>query len=589
MKRFVSAFLLTGCLLCSAGAAQVGTIDNHYPGDTEAQAQMLYDLGLFKGTDKGFELEKSMTRAEAAVMLTRLLGAEQTALRGAWKHPFADVPQWADKYVGWLYQNGLTKGVSATRYGAERAVTCAQYSIFMERATGYTDSETYTDFATKDEVQDTDAEGFVRGDAVSLSARLLEQPYFENNSTDGRSVAEKLVGDGVFTADRLKTAAWDVLPRYYFKDYQNDAAGRQIAEPFVCQIAGVTVAQCPEEKVTGLTGISTDRLVRSADSVPDCIIYRMDSKTMAATPVLTLPHDSFVQYLGRAGETDYLLVDDKRAETQSLYAVRGNTASVALENLTQAQSSEAMHTVSQCARGCIFRTDDNTAYRLTETGAERLNLSAGSCRVTEDGMILTENRMADKTVLTAYDWNGRQTDRYTIPNGYQSNDAEVAAHFAPQLFGSNGTLLWGTAGLYRAEDGHLRQVTAAPVIALQQDTDGAVYAVSCDASERLEYYAAAAAYQAGDRILRIDSDGTVTTLVTLPDTQIDELVSVKNGRVRFRAAVQASVEGLGHFTYALENGRVTVQSATDTMVYEYGADAVRNEQKRIDALLKQSD
>ena len=54
MKKFVSACLMAGLLTCAAGAAQVGTIDNNYPGDTEAQAQMLYDLGLFKGTDKGF-------------------------------------------------------------------------------------------------------------------------------------------------------------------------------------------------------------------------------------------------------------------------------------------------------------------------------------------------------------------------------------------------------------------------------------------------------------------------------------------------------------------------------------------------------
>lgn len=92
MKKFVSACLMAGLLTCAAGAAQVGTINNNYPGDTEAQAQMLYDLGLFKGTDKGFALEKSMTRAEASVMLTRLLGAEKTALAGNWKHPFTDVP-----------------------------------------------------------------------------------------------------------------------------------------------------------------------------------------------------------------------------------------------------------------------------------------------------------------------------------------------------------------------------------------------------------------------------------------------------------------------------------------------------------------
>ena len=72
MKKFVSACLMAGLLTCAAGAAQVGTINNNYPGDTEAQAQMLYDLGLFKGTDKGFALEKSMTRAEASVMLTQM-------------------------------------------------------------------------------------------------------------------------------------------------------------------------------------------------------------------------------------------------------------------------------------------------------------------------------------------------------------------------------------------------------------------------------------------------------------------------------------------------------------------------------------
>ena len=76
-----------------------------------------------------------MTRAEASVMLTRLLGAEKTALAGNWKHPFTDVPQWADKYVGWLYQNGLTKGVSATLYGSQRNVTCDQYCIFSDPGT----------------------------------------------------------------------------------------------------------------------------------------------------------------------------------------------------------------------------------------------------------------------------------------------------------------------------------------------------------------------------------------------------------------------------------------------------------------------
>lgn len=583
MKKFVSACLMAGLLTCAAGAAQVGTIDNNYPGDTEAQAQMLYDLGLFKGTDKGFALEKSMTRAEASVMLTRLLGAEKTALAGNWKHPFIDVPQWADKYVGWLYQNGLTKGVSATLYGSQRNVTCGQYCIFLTRAHLDADSYQGTAFVDNDEVRQTDEEGFIRGDAVSLSARLLSTNYAKNGDESDRSVAEKLIDDGVFTAEQFKNAAWDVLPRDYSNDYQYDGKWNLIASPFVCQIADVTVAQCPIDGVQPVSG--TDRYAQSDMKQSNFILYRMDSKTMKLTQVLSLPQESSVEYLGRAGETDYLLVYDRKTETYSLCSVHGDTVKTEL-TLTEAQQ-QAAHTVYQSARGCIICTDETTGYKLTETGVEPLGVAAGICRMTDNGMTVTQNCTADETVLTAYNWNGQKTDSYTISNAYQSDDAEVRKHCAPRIIGSDGALLWGTAGLYREENGRLVQVTDSPVISVKQDADGAYYAVSCDKSERLEYYAWAAAYQAGDRIVRIDSDDTVTTLVVLADTKIDELVSAQNGKVRFKAALPADGHGAGHFAYVLESGRVTVRSATDNIFYEYGTDAMQNEQTRIDKLLHQ--
>ena len=583
MKKFVSACLMAGLLTCAAGAVQVGTIDNNYPGDTEAQAQMLYDLGLFKGTDKGFALEKSMTRAEASVMLTRLLGAEKTALAGNWKHPFTDVPQWADKYVGWLYQNGLTKGVSATLYGSQRNVTCGQYCIFLTRAHLDADSYQGTAFVDNDEVRQTDEEGFIRGDAVSLSARLLSTNYAKNGDESERSVAEKLIDDGVFTAEQFKNAAWDVLPRDYGNDYQYDGKWNLIASPFVCRIADVTVAQCPIDGVQPVSG--TDRYAQSDMEQSDFILYRMDSKTMKLTQVLSLPQESSVEYLGRAGETDYLLVYERKTETYSLCSVHGDTVKTEL-TLTEAQQ-QAARTVYQSARGCIICTDEATGYKLTETGVEPLGVAAGICRLTDNGMTVTQNCTADETVLTAYNWNGQKTDSYTISNAYQSDDAEVRKHCAPRIIGSDGALLWGTAGLYREENGRLVQVTDSPVISVKQDADGAYYAVSCDKSERLEYYAWAAAYQAGDRIVRIDSDDTVTTLVVLADTKIDELVSAQNGKVRFKAALPADGHGAGHFAYVLESGRVTVRSATDNIFYEYGTDAMQNEQTRIDKLLHQ--
>ena len=581
MKKFVSACLMAGLLTCVAGAAQVGTIDNHYPGDTEAQAQMLYDLGLFKGTDKGFALEKSMTRAEASVMLTRLLGAEKTALAGNWKHPFTDVPQWADKYVGWLYQNGLTKGVSATKYGSQRNVTCDQYCIFLTRAHLDADSYQGTGFVDNDEVRQTDEEGFIRGDAVSLSARLLSTNYAKNGDESGRSVAEKLIGDGVFTVEQFKNAAWDVLPRDYGNDYQYDGKWNLIASPFVCQIAYVTVAQCPIDGVQPVSG--TDRYAQSDMEQSDLTLYRMDSKTMALTQVLSLPKESSVEYLGSAGETDYLLVHDRKTETYSLCSVHGDTVKTEL-TLTEAQQ-QAARTVYRCARGCIICTDDTTGYKLTETGAEPFDRAAGICQLTEDGMIITQNCTADETVLTAYDWNGRKTDSYTIANAYQSDNTGVREHFAPQIFGSDGALFWGTAGLYREENGRLLQLTDSPVISVKQDADGIYYAVSCDKSERLEYYTYGIGYMAGDMLVRIAPDGTQTTLAVLDDMMLDEIKAVKNGAVRFTIAVRTEGHGSGYYTCLLKDGNITVRSATDDVFYIWGDDALENEQEKIDNLI----
>ncbi len=68
----------------------------------ENEAVMLQDLGLFKGTNNGFELERQPNRAEAGVMLIRMLSKEAVALSEDNDHPFDDVPKWASPYVGYM-------------------------------------------------------------------------------------------------------------------------------------------------------------------------------------------------------------------------------------------------------------------------------------------------------------------------------------------------------------------------------------------------------------------------------------------------------------------------------------------------------
>ena len=394
-------------------------------------------------------------------------------------------------------------------------------------------------------------------------------------------MAKKLIDNGVFTAEQFKNAAWDVLPRDYSNDYQYDGKWNLIASPFVCQIADVTVAQCPIDGVQPVSG--TDRYAQSDMRQSDLILYRMDSKTMALTQVLSLPKESSVEYLGRAGETDYLLVYDRKTETYSLCSVHGDTVKNEL-TLTEAQQ-QAAHTVYQSARGCIICTDETTGYKLTETGVEPLGVAAGICRLTDSGMTVTQNCTADETVLTAYNWDGQKTDSYTISNAYQSDDAEVRKHCAPQIIGSDGALIWGTAGLYREENGRLVQVTDSPVISVKQDADGAYYAVSCDKSERTEYYSDGIGYMAGDMLVRIAPDGTQTTLATLDDILIDEVRTVKSGAVRFTIAIPTEGHRSGHYTCLLKDGNITVRSATDDVFYIWGNDALENEQEKIDKII----
>ena len=136
MKRRILAVVLMLTLTISTLVLPVGARDL---GCAETAAQCLKELGLFRGvSETNFDLERAPSRLEALVMLIRVLGQEQQALRSTWAHPFTDVPAWADPYVGFAYENGLTNGISASLFGMQDA-DAATYLTFMLRALGYSD------------------------------------------------------------------------------------------------------------------------------------------------------------------------------------------------------------------------------------------------------------------------------------------------------------------------------------------------------------------------------------------------------------------------------------------------------------------
>ena len=114
-----------------------------------AAADALNALGLFGGVgtnadgSTNYDLDRAPTRHEAVTMLVRLLGKETEAMSKTWRTPLTDVDDWAQPYVGYAYNNGLTTGISATAFGGNQSVTAAQYLTFVLRALGYVSGEDF--------------------------------------------------------------------------------------------------------------------------------------------------------------------------------------------------------------------------------------------------------------------------------------------------------------------------------------------------------------------------------------------------------------------------------------------------------------
>ena len=108
-------------------------------------AEALYALGLVGGYGKNadgsvnFALGDKLTRAQAFVLVVRFIGAEKDATANVQKHPFADVPAWANPYIGYVYANGITKGVSETKFDPDTEVSEAAFLTIMLRVLGYDD------------------------------------------------------------------------------------------------------------------------------------------------------------------------------------------------------------------------------------------------------------------------------------------------------------------------------------------------------------------------------------------------------------------------------------------------------------------
>ena len=204
MKKHLVSVIAVVCMLMTSAFAltreQINTAD------------ALNYLGLFNGTDEGYQYNVQLKRSDGITLLVRLLGKEADAANGKYSHPFTDVADWLDPYVAYAYNAGYTTGTAATTYGSDKTMSRAEFYTVVLRALGYTDAGETPDFTWADAAafgksigltdSDMSREKFSRADAIEVFWKALDLQL----KGESRTLCDKLLADGVFTAAELAEA-----------------------------------------------------------------------------------------------------------------------------------------------------------------------------------------------------------------------------------------------------------------------------------------------------------------------------------------------------------------------------------------------
>ena len=143
IKRVLSlalaAVMLMGMMVIGAGAANVEYTDAESIENAEA-VELLTALDVLGGyPDGSFKPEGTLTRAEAAAVICRImLGADVAESLSAGTAPFADVKatNWAAGYIAYLKNLGVVSGIGNNKFNPQGTVTVGEFAKMLLGAAG---------------------------------------------------------------------------------------------------------------------------------------------------------------------------------------------------------------------------------------------------------------------------------------------------------------------------------------------------------------------------------------------------------------------------------------------------------------------
>ena len=140
LRKLISAALVLAMLLTSASIGALAYSDVDESSSVSEAVGILSNLKIFTGFEDGtFRLNDTVTRAQMAAIVCRMLGYESQAESSSGSTVFTDVPanHWASGYINVAQQMGIINGYGGGLFGPEDKVTYEQAVKMVVCALGY--------------------------------------------------------------------------------------------------------------------------------------------------------------------------------------------------------------------------------------------------------------------------------------------------------------------------------------------------------------------------------------------------------------------------------------------------------------------
>lgn len=395
--------------VCVGAAAAAMLTASAFAANYTNCADSLHEMGLFQGTQNGYDLDRTPTRAEASVMLVRLLGKEAEAKALTYTAPFTDLKGWEKPYVQYLYSNGLANGTNRTTFHPTGKCTAQMYATFLLRALGYSDTADFSyanaiETAREQGIYDTgiiNVQNFLRDDAAAASytvlsvspknseGTLLDQLVSENAITEADAKRYQSLFSS-YAQYREETAGMDALLHY--------SVNSEFASPAAVTHDGRTVMQVQtsettvfdreknelltDRKMTLSAPNTSDKQLLTQSYLSDGALYHKLNGSWSAELVTAAEQEGLAAMYGRvplvcvdslsqrAGSWTITCADTPNAYTELLWSVES-----AMGDLDEAVRLQPTTVTQSVSGGTIRRQSVSAAFTLDGMTAEPVIIS----------------------------------------------------------------------------------------------------------------------------------------------------------------------------------------------------------------------